>query len=138
MTRRPSEAASTRSPDVLRLAGGTALSAFRRERLLVAARALVPALRDIDARYWHFAALTAELTPAESATLDRLLQYGPQASATEASPGGELLLVVPRLGTISPWSSKATDILHRCGLTKVKRVERGVAWYLTQDGGPLT
>src|SRR5256885_13279494 len=137
MTRRPSEAASVQSPDVLRLAGGPALSAFRRERLLVTARALVPAVRDIDARYWHFAALTGELTATESATLDRLLRYGPQTGAGETAPGGELLLVVPRLGTISPWSSKATDILHRCGLAKVKRVERGVAWYLTKDGGAL-
>ena len=40
-----------------------------------------------------------------------------------------LRLVVPRAGTISPWSSKATDIAHNCGLEQVSRLERGVAWY---------
>ncbi|MFL6655535.1 MAG: phosphoribosylformylglycinamidine synthase [Sulfurifustis sp.] len=124
---------------MLRLPGGRALSDFRRERLLAAARAALPRLRAIEARYWHFVAVTAELTAAETATLARLLHYGPQDAAAEAAPAGELLLVVPRLGTISPWSSKATDIVLHCGLAKVKRVERGVAWYLaTADGTPLT
>ncbi|MFL6654357.1 MAG: hypothetical protein ACJ8KA_06150, partial [Sulfurifustis sp.] len=104
---------------ILRLAGGRALSDFRRERLLTSARTAVPRLRDIEARYWHFVAVTAGLTAAENATLARLLQYGPQDDAADAAPAGELLLVLPRLGTISPWSSKATDIVHHCGLAKV-------------------
>jgi phosphoribosylformylglycinamidine synthase len=138
MTRHRPEAIPTSAPDVLRLPGCRALSSFRRERLLATARSVVPALRDIDARYWHFVALTSELNPTEIATLQRLLRYGPQAEATEAVPGGELLLVVPRVGTISPWSSKATDIVRHCGLAKIRRVERGVAWYLIKDGAVLT
>ena len=56
------------------------------------------------------------------------MQYGPMAQAVSAS--GQLLLVVPRPGTISPWSSKATDIAHNCGLENVLRVERGTAYYI--------
>jgi phosphoribosylformylglycinamidine synthase len=141
MTGHKSDAKASVAADlqVLRLPGGRALSSFRRERLLACVRELVPALRDIEARYWHFLGLTAELTASETATLHRLLRYGPQSDAMEAVPTGELLLVVPRVGTISPWSSKATDILHHCGLAKVKRVERGVAWYLGKEGNaPLT
>ncbi|HEX9813261.1 MAG TPA: phosphoribosylformylglycinamidine synthase, partial [Burkholderiales bacterium] len=65
----------------------------------------------------------------------RLLRYGPQSEAIETAPSGELLLVVPRVGTLSPWSSKATDIVHRCGLSKVKRVERAVAWHASKTDG---
>ena len=56
------------------------------------------------------------------------MRYGPMAQAVFAS--GQLLLVVPRPGTISPWSSKATDIAHNCGLENVLRVERGTAYYI--------
>src|SRR5690349_805193 len=124
----PSEAITRSSAGVqiLRLPGGRALSTFRRERLLAAAGADVAQLGAIDARYWHFVALTEALTAAETATLERLLRYGPQAEAMDAAAAGETLLVVPRLGTISPWSSKATDIVHRCGLAKIKRVEREI------------
>ncbi len=52
--------------------------------------------------------------------------------------GGSLLLVVPRPGTISPWSSKATDIARNCGLAPVKRVERGIGYRIaTRGGSPL-
>jgi phosphoribosylformylglycinamidine synthase len=123
---------------VLSLPGARALSDFRHERLLATARAAVPAVGAVDGRYWHFVALKEALSAAETATLNRLLRYGPQAEAIETAPTGELLLVVPRVGTISPWSSKATDIVHGCGLTKVKRVERGVAWHVkTSDGAAL-
>ena len=59
--------------------------------------------------------------------LKQLLSYG---SPFSGSSDGSLCLVVPRPGTISPWSSKATDIVHNSGLTAVKRVERGIAYYL--------
>jgi len=123
---------------VLSLPGARALSDFRHDRLLSRARDTVPKVSALDGRFWHFVALAAELTTAEMATLNRLLRYGPQSEAIETAPSGELLLVVPRVGTISPWSSKATDIVHRCGLSKVKRVERGVAWHVSKtDGTPL-
>src|SRR5690606_15713922 len=61
-------------------------------------------------------------------TLDKLLTYGPAIASHE--PRGQMLLVTPRPGTISPWSSKATDIAHNCGLSQVKRLERGIAYYI--------
>ena len=128
-------ATGTGGLQVLSLPGARALSDFRHERLLAGAREAVPKISAIDARYWHFVALTEELSTPEAATLNRLLRYGPQSEAIETAPSGELLLVVPRVGTLSPWSSKATDILLRCGLGKVKRVERGVAWHISKSDG---
>src|SRR5690606_24740892 len=61
-------------------------------------------------------------------TLDKLLTYGPAIASHE--PRGQLILVTPRPGTISPWSSKATDIARNCGLNQVKRLERGIAYYV--------
>lgn len=71
------------------------------------------------------------MTSDESKTLEALLQYGPKEQ--DVDKAGVLLLVVPRPGTISPWSSKATDIVHNCGLKNVLRVERGIAYYLQAD-----
>jgi phosphoribosylformylglycinamidine synthase len=106
--------------------GAPALSSFRIERLLAAERRVAPAIRGIHAEYLHFVELRRDLTPAESAVLERLLD----ADAGRASPEapGQLLLTVPRPGTISPWSSKATDIARVCGLDAIVRIERGRAW----------
>src|SRR6185437_6725649 len=60
--------------------------------------------------------------------LQQLLTYGPRAPAASQGEEGERLLVVPRAGTISPWSSKATDIAHVCGLSAVERIERGIEY----------
>ena len=57
------------------------------------------------------------------------LTYGP--TIEEHQPQGLFLLVTPRPGTISPWSSKSTDIAHNCGLAKVVRLERGIAYYIS-------
>ncbi|MFR0314305.1 phosphoribosylformylglycinamidine synthase, partial [Escherichia coli] len=91
-------------------------------------------VHNIYAEYVHFADLNAPLNDDEHAQLERLLKYGP-ALASHA-PQGKLLLVTPRPGTISPWSSKATDIAHNCGLQQVNRLERGVAYYI--EAGTLT
>ena len=121
------------------LPGGRALSAFRRERLLRALQSVVPAIGTAEARYWHFIALSDGLSALEAAVLHRLLRYGPQSEAVEVAPTGQLFLVVPRIGTISPWASKASDIAHRCGLDQVGRLERGIAWHLTKiDGGAVS
>src|SRR3990172_1066582 len=126
-----------RPPPILSLRGAPALSPFRRDKLLAEMRARVPAIANVTALYLHFAALEGELNAREQTVLVRLLTYGPKANA-QAKPDGELLLVVPRLGTISPWSTKATDIAHCCGLKQIRRIERGVAWYFTKtDGSPL-
>ena len=118
------------------LRGSLALSFFRTEKLLQQIREQVPAVTRMRAEYIHFIELDEHLLEEEERRLRKLLAYGPAAEG--ASADGEQLLVVPRPGTISPWSSKATDIVHNCGLLKVLRVERGVMYHLeTDDSGPL-
>jgi phosphoribosylformylglycinamidine synthase len=136
---KPKARAQEESPtlDVVQRRGPAALSDFRREKYLQALRVQVPRLRQVYAEYRHFIASTRPLDDAESSVLDRLLRYGPRTAPQ--GPQGEPLLVVPRLGTISPWASKATDIAHSCGLTSVSRLERGTVWYFKgEDASPLT
>lgn len=78
------------------------------------------------------------MSDVESTTLKALLSYGPHTNGSPTNgpqtdnedPEGEMLLVVPRPGTISPWSSKATDIAHNAGLVSILRLERGIAYYI--------
>lgn len=121
----------------IRLRGSNALSAFRFAKLLSQLQAAVPALDHLYAEYWHFVEASRSLEDNERRTLERILSYGP-ASAQE-EPRGELFLVTPRLGTISPWSTKASDIAKHCGLGGVARIERGVAYFLAKkDGSAFT
>ena len=118
---------------MLPIRGSRALSVFRLDRLRREIGALVPDLAGLDADYWHFAELVEPLAAGEHEVLVALLRYG--QSDTAPVPPGEWFIVVPRPGTISPWSSKATDIAHRCGLKRIARLERGVIWYLATKGG---
>jgi phosphoribosylformylglycinamidine synthase len=120
---------------MLTFSGAPALSDFRLEKILAVVRARVPGIVAVDTRYLHFVELAQSLTDAETGVVEALLRYGPATSAS--APRGELLLVVPRFGTVSPWSSKATDIAHVCGLRAVSRIERGIAYYLRAER-PLT
>ena len=86
---------------VLKIAGGSALSAFRLDKLNALVGAAEPGARVLAARFWHFVEVERPLEAPEAATLDRLLTYGAPATAG----GGRDVLVTPRLGTISPWSS---------------------------------
>src|SRR5262245_17466222 len=111
---------------ILKLPGRRALSEFRLNKLLQQATQHLPRLRGIDTQYWHFVKLARTLSGEETATLQALLTYGPAPDAgSDGRPEGaaEMLLVVPRLGTISPWASKATDIARQCGLQAVERIE---------------
>jgi len=111
---------------MLQLRGGAALSDFRLTKLLAALQEAAPAITAVRACYYHFVETEASLSPQQQAILVQLLAYGePLAPHTAAQQG---LLVVPRPGTISPWSSKATDIAHNCGLTTVCRIERGILY----------
>jgi phosphoribosylformylglycinamidine synthase len=125
----------TRGTTMLQLPGPRALSAFRIAKLLDRLTALEPSVRALDARFMHFADLAQPLTDAQRAVLLQLLTYGPSLPPPQDS-GGESVLVVPRQGTISPWSSKASDIAQVCGLRGVRRVERGIA-YRIQAAQPL-
>jgi phosphoribosylformylglycinamidine synthase len=113
---------------MIQLPGAPALSAFRIAKLLDRLTALEPSVTGLDARFIHFIDVDRALAVAEREILERLLTYGPRIEAATGSQPGELLLVVPREGTISPWSSKATDIAHVCGLESIRRIERGVAY----------
>jgi phosphoribosylformylglycinamidine synthase len=118
------------SDRLLVLPGAPALSGFRIEKLLGRIAAAEPAVTGLATRFVHFAALARPLTDGELRILRQLLTYGPRASGASEEEEGERLLVVPRAGTISPWSSKATDIAHVCGLTAVERIERGIEYRL--------
>jgi len=113
--------------------GSPALSDFRINKLLEQLRATAPAVTQVYAEYIHFADLDRTPSSDDLTTLTRVLDYGP--AAPESVPEGDLLLVVPRPGTISPWSTKATDIAHNCGLAEVKRLERGIVYYPARADG---
>jgi len=111
------------APTVLRFRGARALSEFRLAKLVQELKKVQPAVRGAAAEFWHFVEADAAPGAQERAVLERLLRYG---TPPDGEPAGEPFLVVPRLGTISPWASKATDIAHNCGLTGVRRIERGI------------
>src|SRR4029077_7378419 len=115
---------------MLLLPGPPALSTFRIAKLLERLQALEPAVQGLEARFLHFADLAAPLSAPERAVLEQLLTYGPSLPATTATSASRIL-IVPRAGTISPWSSKATDIAQVCGLRNVRRLERGIEYGLS-------
>jgi phosphoribosylformylglycinamidine synthase len=109
---------------MLQLRGGAALSDFRLTKLLAALQEAVSAITAVRASYYHFVETDTNLNQQQRAVLDQLLTYGESLAPHTAAR--HHLLVVPRPGTISPWSSKATDIAHNCGLNTVCRIERGI------------
>ncbi|RDH43033.1 phosphoribosylformylglycinamidine synthase [Zooshikella ganghwensis] len=120
---------------MLELRGAPALSEFRRLKLLAEVRSKVPKITDLYAEFRHFIHLSSPLSSSQLQLLQRLLQYGPKRISHDLD--GSLILVTPRPGTISPWSSKATNIAHNCGLHNIQRIERGTLYnLLTSD--PLT
>jgi phosphoribosylformylglycinamidine synthase len=119
---------------MLQFRGGPALSPFRIRKLLENLRATLPEIASLDTQYLYFVDAAGSLGAADRSMLERLLNDGQSAPAITPAA---LLLVVPRLGTISPWASKATDIAHNCGLSKVRRIERGLAYHLRGHDGIL-
>ena len=119
-------------PTMMVLRGSPALSAFRLEKLRQSLTQSQPSIRAVDCAFVHFIHVTRELDARESAVLRQLLTYG-----GESMPGteGDVFLVIPRIGTISPWASKATDIARNCGLDGVHRIERGVLFSVRGEGG---
>jgi phosphoribosylformylglycinamidine synthase len=115
---------------LLALAGPPALSQFRLTKLLAQIQDRAPEVQAVYAEFVHLLELHAELSDDQRQAVDALLDYGPVRDLPERQ-GKSFCVVLPRPGTISPWSSKATDIFRGCGLTTVTRVERGVRWYLT-------
>ncbi len=108
--------------------GGAARSPARLARTLATIQHHNPDVGAVTARFVHVVALARALTADEHAVLAQLLTYGPRWDA-DAPIADDARVVVPRLGTISPWSSKATDIAHTSGLDAIRRIERGVRWW---------
>jgi phosphoribosylformylglycinamidine synthase len=123
---------------MLILPGSNALSAFRSQRLLTQLQAVLPAITAVQARHLHFIDAATPLSSDDTNRLQGLLTYGEPAHADFADGGAvEEFIVIPRFGTISPWASKATDIVHNCGMAHIKRVERGIAYRIQLKAGFL-
>ena len=118
---------------ILKLRGSPALSAFRLDKLKIRLGGV--GFSRCTAEYWHFVETSRALAADESAVLAKLLEYGP---TPEKAVKGELFVVVPRFGTVSPWASKASDIAHSCGLAAVKRIERGIAFTFAKRLGSFS
>ena len=115
---------------VLPLRGVTALSDFRVEKLLQKAAALgLPEVK-LKSEFWYFVGSEKALDAATVEKLQALLAAQSVKETPEARNGLHLFLVTPRLGTISPWASKATNIAENCGLEGIERIERGMAVWL--------
>ena len=112
--------------------GGNALSPFRAAALLARLRRVVPGLTAVSARYVHWVASEGPLDEATTATVERLLTYGPPDAGDAEGAHVAVVVVAPRLGTLSPWASKATDIAHNCGVD-VRRVERVTEFVLATE-----
>ncbi|MFK3737755.1 phosphoribosylformylglycinamidine synthase [Massilia sp. TN1-12] len=122
---------------MLILPGSNALSAFRSQRLLTQLQAVAPTIAAVSARYYHFIDAGAPLSTADTERLAAMLTYGEPVPETQYEGVTEEFFVIPRLGTISPWASKATDIAHNCGMAHIHRVERGVAFKVVLKSGIL-
>jgi phosphoribosylformylglycinamidine synthase len=122
---------------MLILPGSNALSAFRSQRLLSQLQAVAPSIAGVQARFYHFIDSSAPLSSDDTASLGAMLTYGEPAPAAQHEGVTEAFFVVPRLGTISPWASKATDIAHNCGMTHIHRIERGVVYTVALKSGLL-
>ena len=122
---------------MLILPGSNALSAFRSQRLLTQLQAVAPTIAEVSARYYHFIDASAPLSTEDTGRLTAMLTYGEPVPETQYEGVTEEFFVIPRLGTISPWASKATDIAHNCGMAHIHRVERGVAFKVVLKSGIL-
>ncbi len=114
--------------------GTSALSVFRIEKLAQQIQTTLDQTVTLSAESIYFLDAEQALSSDDLTRINELLGISPDQPVADAT-----LLVIPRIGTISPWSSKATDILQHCGLTQVKRIEMGIAYQVLQaDGQPLT
>ncbi len=127
--------------------GSAALSTFRLDKLHAALKTSAPTIKKIHAEFMHFIFSETVLNDTEQSTLKQILTYGGHANdalqatinntnghATSGDAQKALYLVIPRIGTISPWASRATNIAKNCGLNNVLRIERGIAFYVEANG----
>ncbi|HLX03021.1 MAG TPA: phosphoribosylformylglycinamidine synthase, partial [Trinickia sp.] len=117
--------------------GASALSDFRQTRLLDTLAKIDSNIVGIRGQYLHFVNSSETLTSEDSSKIEALMHYGAPLEAGSERGAAETFLVVPRFGTVSPWASKATDIAHHCGLTHVRRIERGIEYTVILKSGLL-
>jgi phosphoribosylformylglycinamidine synthase len=117
--------------------GASALSDFRQTRLLDTLTRIDSNIVGVHGQYLHFVNALAPLSADDSARIAALMHYGAPFEDGSERGAVETFLVVPRFGTVSPWASKATDIAHHCGLTQVRRIERGIEYTVTLKPGLL-
>jgi phosphoribosylformylglycinamidine synthase len=111
---------------MIKFSGTAALSSFRNAKLLTELQDVQPDIEAVTASFVHFVDASESLDQMDREILQRLLDYG--YAPIQEQIEGAVFLVIPRPGTISPWSSKASEIAERCGLTKVRRIERGIEY----------
>ncbi len=111
---------------MLVVCGGSALSQFRIDKKLATLKSICPSINSISTNFIYLVNTTASLDEDEAVKLENLVDG--KVEDNFKLPSHASYIVIPRPGTISPWSSKATDILHHCSLSNVNRIERGVLW----------
>ncbi len=116
---------------MLVLRGAPALSEFNQTKLIAKLGQSGVKVKNLYSEYVHLVDSQGDLSKQQIEILEKLLTYGP-ARQTQ-SPSGTLFFITPRPGTISPWSSKATDIAHNCSLENINRIERGCAYYVDTE-----
>ncbi len=119
---------------MLALTGSGALSPFRRKQLLGHLRARDPGVREVGASFLHLVSIDPQPGEAELQHLRELLSYGPDWPQPSIDSHEKVLLAVPRRGSISPWSTKATEIARLCGFPNLRRIERAVRYRIAVDG----
>lgn len=122
---------------MLNFSGSSALSAFRAQGLLSRLQEIDHHIVGISARFVHFVDVSQALSDDDQKRLAALLTYGEPFHGDGANDEakGDVFVVIPRFGTISPWASKATNIAHNCGMKQIKRIERGVQYFVQIKGG---
>ena len=116
---------------MLVLRGAPALSEFNQTKLIAKLGQSGVRVKNLYSEYVHLVDSEGDLSKQQIEILEKLLTYGPARQAQ--TPSGTLFLITPRPGTISPWSSKATDIAHNCSLKNINRIERGCAFYIESE-----
>ncbi|NKW88008.1 phosphoribosylformylglycinamidine synthase [Alteromonadaceae bacterium A_SAG4] len=116
---------------MLVLRGAPALSEFNQTKLIAKLGQSGVRVKNLYSEYVHLVDSQGDLSKQQIEILEKLLTYGPARQAQ--TPSGTFFLITPRPGTISPWSSKATDIAHNCSLKSINRIERGCAFYIETD-----
>ena len=137
MTERSSTGTPSAMSTLLNFEGGNALAPHQVQALLPKLQAIHPRIAAVHARFVHWVGLDEALPQGQLDKLSALLSYGDAYDGpSDLAKDGALIVVAPRLGTVSPWASKATDIAHNCGLA-IRRVERVTEHRLTLKSGVI-